>query len=238
MFSVIIPTMWRYKPFTKFLWDLVEDPLVGEVVIINNSVENTPNDLILYHDKVRMFNQENNIYVNPAWNLGVEKASYDQLCIANDDIVFDMKLFDRLKYEVTPENGAFGMVCGEPQFNQPLLTDGTLDITKCDTPYNYQTHFGFGQLMFVHKSNWTPIIPGLNIYWGDNYIYDTIYYKLNRNFILSNFLFKTPHSATCTTLGEDLNVHYHNEHAVYNRDMPDIINKIYNENKHITGLSL
>ena len=66
MISVITPTMWRFEPFCEFLQDLVELDVIGEVIIINNSQENTPNKNILNHDKIKMINAEQNIFVNPS----------------------------------------------------------------------------------------------------------------------------------------------------------------------------
>lgn len=234
MFTVIIPTMWRYRPFIRFLWDLFEVPTVGQVIIINNNIEQTPADLA--HEKLLMLNQPSNIYVNPAWNLGVENAAYEKICIANDDLIFDLKMFHFMSKVLQSYDGVYGMCGHEPTFNQPPVIDGNIDIVRCTTEYDYQRYFGFGQLMFLNKRHWIPIPEGLNIYWGDNFIYDMMYYKLNRNFMIYNFLYHTPNSVTCTSLGEDLNEHYAKERLVYNAIMPGLVDEMYMTNKHRTGL--
>ena len=46
-FTVVIPTMWKYAPFIKFLADLIECDDVHQVIIIdNNPAERPPNTLV------------------------------------------------------------------------------------------------------------------------------------------------------------------------------------------------
>lgn len=236
MYSVIIPTMWKFEPFVKFLGDLVDVPTVGQIVIINNAIGDTPTNDILNHDKITLVNLPKNIYVNPAWNLGVEKSIFNKVCILNDDLVFDTKIFSKLFNILNNDFGGVIGLCGnEPKLDQPVFTDGTIDLIKCTTPYNHKIHFGFGMLMFLNKKHWTPIIDGLDIYWGDNFIYDTMYYKSNNNYMISNMFYHTPFNTTASTISNQSEM-YANEHMVYNRDMPFIINQIWMNNRHLTGL--
>ena len=41
-FTVIIPTMWRFPLFTKFIEDLVDNEFVDQVIIIDNDNTKTP----------------------------------------------------------------------------------------------------------------------------------------------------------------------------------------------------
>ena len=119
-FSVIIPTMWRCVDVTKQSLELfVNHELVDQVIIVNNDVSKTPIWQVLQNSKVEIHNQVENIFVNPAWNLGVALSRNNKLVIANDDIIFDAKLLDRVYDKVIPENGVLGIITGEAVHNQP-----------------------------------------------------------------------------------------------------------------------
>ena len=84
--SIIIPTMWRSDKILKMLPIYEKCDLVKEVIIIDNDPKLTPN-LKLYN-KVLYYTNGENIYVNPAWNLGYTLSS-NQVILANDDIIIN-----------------------------------------------------------------------------------------------------------------------------------------------------
>jgi glycosyltransferase involved in cell wall biosynthesis len=194
LFSVITPTMWRCPElFELSLNQLVTHDLVDEIIIINNAVEQTPNWPVLGHEKIKMLNQTSNIKVNPAWNLGVATSRNPLICIANDDILFDIKLFNRIRPKLTPHAGAFGIISGEAKFGHPELTDGSIDFIEWSPG---KIIHGFGQLMFVHKDNWLPIIDGLEIYFGDDFIFHSQLIKDRKNYMIANIHYQSPFAAT------------------------------------------
>ena len=90
MFSVIIPTMWRVSEFLNDLRSLNECELVGEIILINNDIKMTPDSFsIQNYSKLIEIKTPKNMYVNPAWNLGVRCAKYNKIAIKNDDTFFD-----------------------------------------------------------------------------------------------------------------------------------------------------
>ena len=50
---------------------MLEVPSIGEILIYDNDPDNAPNDPIFKHPKVNCVSFGKNIYVNPAWNMGV-----------------------------------------------------------------------------------------------------------------------------------------------------------------------
>ena len=205
MFSVVTLTMWRApEVFQRALNGYIAHNLVEEILIINNDASKTPDWPQLKHPKVRLFNQSENIKVNPGWNLGVALAKNDKLCIANDDIEFDIRLFDKIYHRIVPELGAHGIITGEAHFNQPPTTDGSIsfkrwlpgDIIHC-----------FGQLMFIHRANWIPIRPELQIYFGDDTIFHYHLYKGLDNYLIYNINFYSPMAATTSDLSITAGVH-------------------------------
>jgi hypothetical protein len=194
MFTVIVPTMWRAPGvFLQALQNYIRSELVSEIIIINNDASKTPCWLDLNHEKVIMVNEPTNTFVNPAWNKGVNMSSNDKICIANDDIVFDTRLFAKIYDRIIPENGVHGIITGEAHFNQPPTTDGSIDFIAWKP---LDCIHCFGQLMFLHKDNWKPIIEGLNIYFGDDFIFHNNLHKGLTNWLIYNIHFFSPMAAT------------------------------------------
>jgi beta-1,4-mannosyl-glycoprotein beta-1,4-N-acetylglucosaminyltransferase len=195
--TVVVPTMWRYKRFVEFLKKLVEHPIVGEIIIINNDNRETPSDQILQHEKIRMFDFGRNIFVNPAWNLGVKESRFNNICILNDDVEFDLTLIDKITDVLTTEK-LLGLCPGLQEFNQPTIVNGKIHFEK----YTNQNLFGFGCLMFMQKTNWIPIPLGLDIYFGDDWIIETMRARFDQTFLITDLLFFTPYATTTKTLEE------------------------------------
>jgi len=191
-FSVIVPTMWRVADqFTEFVLELIESQYVGEIIVIDNDNLKKPDNFPV-HEKIKIFDFGKNIFVNPAWNFGVQQSQFDRVCILNDDVAFDLKLFEKLQGLVTPKEGVFGLCPGTPDFNQPPITDGAIDIITWTSQHTY----GFGCLMILHKKSWETIPEGLNIYYGDNFIFDLQLAKQKNNYLITNMNFQSPFAAT------------------------------------------
>jgi hypothetical protein len=196
-FSVIVPTMWRVAhQFINFLRPLCDNPLVDEIIIINNDTTKTPKHG-LSNPKINIVNFSENIYVNPAWNYGVSIAKNNKICLLNDDIMFDIRLFTKLENLITKNNGVFGLYPGDSNFYQEPNTTKNIDIER---QYK-QRCMGFGCLMFLHKDNWRNIPDELKIFYGDDFIFDYHARVLNKpNFIIKNLDFYTPYSVTSNDL--------------------------------------
>ena len=192
-FSIVVPTMWRVSAlFTDFLKQLVDCVHVDEIIIINNDKDKTPADAILQHAKIRMLTMPRNIYVNPAWNLGVSVSSNDAICIMNDDITFDTRLFDKVYAYIIESTGVIGLSPGLAQFGQREHADSSITINT----WNNENTFGFGCLMFVHKKAWQPIPESLKIYYGDNYIFDSATRRQLNIYTISDLSFTTEYAQT------------------------------------------
>jgi hypothetical protein len=236
MFTVIVPTMWKYPPFYEFLSDMLMMPSVGEIFIIDNNPDERPNLPILSHKNIRIETFGRNIYVNPAWNYAVPLSKYDRICLYGDDLIFDLKLFHRMIPHISPVRGVFGISPGVVDTIQKPVSTGEIEIQHSPTPYNFRDHLGFGMLMFMHKTNWIPIPDGLDLFWGDNFIYDTQFLMMNQNYIITNLLHHTPYASTTSTLPE-VNTKLLDENEIYNQIMPSLLEKIKLENTYRTGFA-
>ena len=201
-FTVVVPTMWRYEPFKNVIQQLIESYDVGEIIIINNDPGRTfP---LPTNPKIKNITYGYNVGVNPAWNAGVAAASNNLVCILNDDLAFDVSVFSQVRSYLQMNNtGVIGICPGRPEYGQPPLTDGSIDIIPWDMSDPVHT-FGFGCLMFVRKDSWTPIPEELKIYYGDYFIFDNYLYSGKRNYLITNINHSTPYASTCTTIGLDV----------------------------------
>ena len=174
MFSVIIPTLWKSHRTASLLADLENCPLVGEIIIIDNA-----NSGYQSNGKIKIVSQKCNIFVNPAWNLGVKLAQYEQICIANDDINFDTDVFSYL-------NGRIEGVIGMDTNNYSSQKSSTFATVRIN-----ERNWGWGCLFFINKKDWVDIPEQLLIACGDDYLISQIY-----AFVVSGVWIRTEVSTT------------------------------------------
>ena len=191
MISVIVPTMWKAPHFVQFLPMLQENKHIGEIILIDNDTSKTNSDIYKY-SKLVYLPQKENIYVNPAWNLGVEVSKFDKLCILNDDVIFNLDCLDVLCDLITPERGLMGFseqsYCGfAPELFETLKGTGMgadVYLQECNIYENQRTsgmpHTYYGCAMFVHKSRFFKIPEEFKIYFGDLFVYLLNSFTVNR----------------------------------------------------------
>jgi len=163
-FSVVIPTMWRSNKIFKLLEDMQASEFINQIVLIDNAPELKP-DLSKFN-KIQYYTENKNIYVNPAWNKGMQLSKNELVCICNDDIFFNVN--DVFSWVLKNEMhlGVIG-VYGD-SFNGPTKSNGVAEVKD---NIEYRIQYGhFGCLMFVKKSKWIDIPKDLKIYYGDNWI--------------------------------------------------------------------
>lgn len=181
MISVVMPTMWRNNKTIRLLDSLNSDPNISEIILIDNDVKSKNVDLSKF-SKVKYVPQAENIYVNPAWNLGVSLCKSEIICIANDDIYFNSNTVTQFVLDNTQDLGSFGL----NMHTRNGSSIGNLSKKELRTRSEISSAIvgsGFGMLMFVKKSNWKPIPEELKIWYGDNWIANTN----GRAFILSMY---------------------------------------------------
>ena len=83
-FSIIIPTLQKKLDIlNKLISTLTKDENVGEIILIDNSLKGYKHQ----SEKLKVIQPKQNLYVNPAWNLGIKEAKYEYFGILNDDIL-------------------------------------------------------------------------------------------------------------------------------------------------------
>jgi len=164
-YSVIIPTLWKSNRIHKLLSDLIKCQYVDEIILIDNAGKYFEYYEAL--DKVKLVQVEKNIYVNPAWNLGIKIAKNDLVALLNDDINFDPNIFGIIDTNVLDTFGIVGM--GEGNYKEQIdESNGPyLDIWKPGV-----NDWGWGCFIMLNKKNWIEIPDNIKIWYGDNFIKD------------------------------------------------------------------
>ncbi len=166
MLSIVIPTLQKNKEILYNLIDSLDtDKSVGEIIIIDNSLKG----IEYISQKVRVITPEENLFVNPSWNLGVKEAKYDIVALFNDDISVSENFCSNVISKMTPQMGIVGFNSGEymevcESFKeQPQPAEISLE------PIKYMDKY-FGVAMFFFKSAYTTIPNNMKIVYGDNWL--------------------------------------------------------------------
>ncbi len=192
--SAIIPTLWRAKKFTDHLVNvLVEDESVGEIIIIDNA----PADFFYDNEKVVTLRQEENLYVNPSWNLGVEESDYDKFIILNDDIIIPYNFVSKLEKWLTKDKGIIGI--DKPSVIK-VVDCSNENITFLDREIALKSivirDWGFGIVMAGHRNSYYKIPENIRIWYGDDYLTQMNNEQGKVNYVIDDIPIFTKMSAT------------------------------------------
>lgn len=187
-FSVIIPTLWKSNRTKKLIKDLNDCQYVDEIIIIDNTGTEERDILPTIYPKLRMVSKGENIYVNPAWNLGVELAKNECVALCNDDINFDPNIFGVIDESILTYVGIIGM--GEGNYKDEIDKERGSYIDIWEPGVN---DWGWGCLILLKKSHWLPIPNDIKIWYGDNIIKDVN--SVSKG-VLRNFKIETEMSTT------------------------------------------
>lgn len=159
MFSVIIPTMWKSTRLLGMLHRLYGSDHVDEIIIIDNDKDSR---FSFENKKIRLLEQGENIFVNPAWNLGVKESKNENICILNDDVTFNVDEVFNVANLVLKDHptSCLGV--------HPISYKGYDDIPK--VAEGSAIGQGWGCCIFLKKENWVDIPEQIKIWFGDNWI--------------------------------------------------------------------
>lgn len=163
-YTVIIPTLWKSNRTLKLIDDLKQCEFVDEIIIIDNKSDRVEDKT---EGKVRLVSFGENIYVNPAWNKGIELAKNECIALCNDDINFDPNIFGAITENILMYSGIIGM--GEGNYKEPIDEERGPYIDMWKPGVN---DWGWGCMLLLKKAHWKPIPNEIKIWYGDNFIKD------------------------------------------------------------------
>ena len=202
MLSVIIPTVQKKIEVLKTLINLLQkDSSVDEIFIINNKPEVS---LEFSGNKLNIYTPEANIYVNPAWNLGINKIKNENFVLLNDDLlvcedfckrVVNSEIFNDKK------TGLIGVYPGSiTQFSKADNIDVPENKINAEPEFlpldRYLGTGDWGVAIFGKKQNYYEIPEDLKIIYGDNYLIYQNMKNHKQNYSVSNLPINHIHSSS------------------------------------------
>lgn len=170
-YSVIVPTLWKSDiiKFYETLLDFCGDKRIVEIILIDNDItfEHDIKSKIISLPKLKYYPQNENIYVNPSWNLGAKKSRGIYLIYINDDfhitshhnITSLISSHHNHKNKITSIYGiSTSCYIEEPSSSEIIITD------------NEGRGTGWGCFFIIPKDKWSNIPHELKIWFGDDYI--------------------------------------------------------------------
>jgi len=166
MISFIIPTIWKAEEIYKSIEQFKRLQVKNVELII---IDNTHSDFYDSDPRIIIVKCSNNIFVNPAWNLGVKLAKNKYICLLNDDIYFNyvtvLNNFQRF-IDQNPKLGLIGFnENSRIRDNSTALNNDDDELLLVDTtgivPY------GYGCCIFLKKEDYFDIYDDCKIFYGD-----------------------------------------------------------------------
>ncbi len=172
--QLIIPTLWRPPALVTILTNTLNSSMVERLVLIDNAPEQQPTAAcgVLQHPKLVWLPQPSNLYVNQAWNLGMEQIGDADVVVGilNDDIAIPDAVLKALNADWGTRDPADAVVMG-------LLPPPAEPTPWALEPVSYQPQQsigvqcrGFGSALFLRRRHFQPIPQELRIWFGDDWI--------------------------------------------------------------------
>ena len=164
--SVVIPTLQKNKELLiNLLKTLDSDSSVDEIILIDNSLKG----LEYSNPKLRIIIPEENMFVNPSWNLGVREAKNDIVALLNDDIIIPSDFCFRVAERISPAIGCVGLDIDYIKETHDInISPEYADLSFKETKFR-GTYWGIA--IFFYKSSYSEIPNELKIFCGDDWIF-------------------------------------------------------------------
>jgi hypothetical protein len=170
IFSIILPTMWRVKEIIQDLKQLEQCNFIGEIILINNNIKDTPSDFdVSSFSKIIEVRPPTNLYINPSWNLGIRMSKFNKVMIKNDDTFFDYeKALFAISQELDNEDSIIGTYLQHD--NNKIRSVNETEVVFTEVA---KRDIGFGCSMFLNKKSFVPINDKLLIWYGDDFMIES-----------------------------------------------------------------
>lgn len=201
MFSIIIPTMLKdLSILNKLLEELNEDNTVGEILVIDNSCTGFKTEF----SKVKVLVQKENLFVNPAWNLGIQSSSdeFKYFGVLNDDIIFQKNMFKSVLDFLVSSDSSIGLAGIDCATNTPkALFDTYPENTDVKFECIDKMPMFWGSAYFGKKENYVVIPNEMKVFYGDHFLFTRNIQAGRKNYKITNINVKhleslTSHSST------------------------------------------
>lgn len=214
--TVVMPTLLKPDKsiYEYTIKELCNNNNVEKVVILLNNKDKI---IELLHPKLKVIDDKENLYVNPAWNYGLSICNTEYYLIINDDVLCHKDIIDKC-IKLLNENKNYDLLFIDTK--EEKLEDYKVNILKCIEDVEIKNimyipmHAISGCFMFGRKSTWVPIPEELKVFYGDNWIMDTNKRNTAKimNYYVSHF--------TATSAREHYDTLLISEGKIYEKVMP------------------
>lgn len=157
--------MWRDPALAlRRLDQYLRCPAVSKVIVVDNDPGHRPPD-VPYHPRLSMITLGRNIYVNPAWNLAVNLAHSELICLANDDIDVEADIMQWVSRQDWSGMNLLG-ICPDPRAQLAWIQPLELPGGQCMGDISN----GFGQVMWLPRCLYRPVPDQFQIWFGDDWL--------------------------------------------------------------------
>ena len=220
MITFIIPTLWRSDKIKDTIESIkLSDRKDLELIIIDNS----NSDFKDKDPRITVIKVKNNIFVNPAWNIGATLARNNYICLLNDDISLNVNCLLNNFKELVKSDLNFGIIgLYKRNFNVEPNTYNS-DFDKLQLVELDNRPFGFGCMMILKKENYVKIPDIFRVFFGDDYL---CFYNKDMNHRKIYWIegLKTPGEISVTSKDFDSD-HMQQEYAFWDQEINTLINK-------------
>lgn len=176
MISTILPVLDEYKLTNDLLECISKNEYKpAEIILIDNgSIEPIFELVKIYSNlNIQYVRLDENIGVNPAWNVGIEKAKYDVISILNNDIIIGKYFFRSIKDTMFNRKNQNIGICVPNTIKE-------IDMVIRDTPYEkpilqeIDNREGWAftiRRKIIELGGYIP--TELKIFSGDTFFFDT-----------------------------------------------------------------
>lgn len=156
-YTIVIPTMWKSEIIDQLLGECIKSKLITQIILIDNNHKIkrvTPSS-----NKITYINKNENLYVNPSWNLGLELSTNKNVIFCNDDVC--IKNIDTVLTEISKKNyDLIGFDIHNSNKNKNIVFTELNEESKRPN--------GFGTFFIVKKDKYIKIPDGIKIWYGDD----------------------------------------------------------------------
>lgn len=192
--DLIIPTMWSDSTFVDTLKYYNDLENINKIILVDNNYTKKP--ILPKLSKTILVDYKKNLYVNPSWNEGFRRSKANIICILNDDILVDNKIFAKVKQLDFSNIDLIGVSLNKDGIDNYTIGNSTLDeIVKLQVNRNQPIGgqaWAFGVCMFIKRSSY-KVIPSLyQVWFGDDYLVQ----RSNHVYVIKTNLIKGKISST------------------------------------------
>lgn len=171
MISVVLPTLWRVE-FKEQFELLHDNDAVSEFILINNDTTQTPDWVnSKKYKKLIEVKPHSNIFVNPAWNMGVRLASSNNIMLQSDDVICENYNFlNEIDMYLDNEDCLIGVA-------KECYTNQNDSMTSLQNISSKGRDWGFGCMMFFRKTTYRQLPLEYKLWKGDDFLLDLYKHK-------------------------------------------------------------